>query len=158
MVNSSWENMVSPGTPANCYIWTGPSETFQWVGTDRGATALIDPLEARHGRRSLKLSTPTKGKGLSVCSFWVTVKKGKKYRHSIWAKADRGGTEFSIETQGIKLKPRRFILTRDWKKYEITWTAAESSDHVSMDIRHIGPGTAWFDLMQIIPIEKPEPE
>ncbi len=134
--NPSWETMVNPGPPANCYVH---------LGEDLAATALLDPLEARHERYSLRLVTPTQDQGVTVSPYWVGTEIGYQYRFSVWAKTNQAGTQFWASVTGESAQT--FNLTNQWQEYEIVWVAGESKTFANFGYN--GPGKAWFDLMQI---------
>ncbi len=142
MINPSWETMVNPGAPANCYLGrTG----------DFAVTAILDPIEARHGRYSLRLVTPTSGQGMIVYPFNVPTVSGTQYRASVWAKSDRLATSFDFWIDGDGAGSHVFSLTQQWQEYEIVWTPSQSNSRTYYTIDYNGPGMAWFDVMQIVP-------
>jgi len=143
-LNPSWETMVSVGTPANCYIS---------VGADRASTAFVDPRIARHGRHSLRLITPTDGGGLMVQPHWVPLEAGRPYRASIWARGARTGPRFRLSLDGVG--NQEFELTDEWREYELTGTPDQAHAMAQIHLRLETAGTAWCDLLQVVPQERP---
>ncbi len=173
VVNSSFEDNVSPGTPAGCYIYNGG---------DRGASALVDARTAYHGDRSLRLTTPEEGKGLTLAFFPVHLRGGQTVRLSIWARAaDPLPARFSDPYRGLfrklfpgtsrKSKPAifrlalareadaEFELTSDWRRYDLA-VHLEGNDarrvRLSPRLTLVSQGKAWFDLLEVTPIIETE--
>ncbi|HJN15437.1 MAG TPA: LamG-like jellyroll fold domain-containing protein [Armatimonadota bacterium] len=142
-LNASWEAMVTAGTPANCYA-SG--------GADQAATAMVDPRVARHGRHSLRLTTPSEGGGMTMHPYWVTLESDKQYRMSIWARGARPGLRFEMSLRGIG--EEQFELGTEWREFELVATAEEALKMAHLDLRLLSAGTAWFDLLQVVPAER----
>lgn len=145
-----WGYSVSSHQPAGIYASTG---------SDRGATYALDTRTSYHGTHSLRLTTPTAGGGAGVGLFPLPLQVGKSYIMSIWAKADAEslrknpkGMKFSMNLGGFH--SQEFTLTDKWTRYEMSATYQTSvSDPRSLgsSLRLLGQGTAWFDLVEIIP-------
>ena len=144
-VNPSYEESANVGTPDGCH--TGK-------GGDVAASMFVDPREARHGLHSLRLTTPAKGKGIGYTHFWMPLKKNVRYRLSVWAKAQAPGTMFRISFDGLGIKQHEFELGTQWKQYAMDGVVAQDVDRATgLRMNYVGPGTAWFDLLQVVPIE-----
>jgi hypothetical protein len=137
--NPSWETMVNPGTPENCAFT---------LGSDLGATAMLDSMEVYHGQYSLRLTTPTQNQGITINPYVITDQIGIQHTFSIWAKSDRDGTQFIITINGAGTQ--MFWLTQQWQQYQITWVPIQT--HTDINLSYYGPGVAWFDVMQVIPV------
>jgi len=142
VVNPSFEEAANVGTPDGCYVR---------VGADRGASLFVDPRVARHGRHSLRLTTPTEGAGLTLLPFPVTLKKGTLYRLSVWAKARVPGLLLEMSLEGLDARPRRVELTTAWKRHELVGAATADLARASIALQLISAGTAWLDLLQVVP-------
>jgi len=142
--NPSYEDAANVGTPDGCYVG---------VGADRGASLFVDPQVARHGRRSLRVTTPTEGRGLTIMPFPVPLSKGASYRLSIWARAQQPGAVLELGVNGLDVERRTFELTTAWRQYELTGTAPETLRRGGIRLRLVSAGTAWLDLLQLVPME-----
>jgi hypothetical protein len=80
VVDPSWEQTPSVGTPSACYANIPP-----------GATCFVDSRLARHGRHSLRMTAAAADQLPSLTPFPVTLKGGQSYRVSIWAKGKSEG-------------------------------------------------------------------
>ena len=167
MVNPSFEENPSVGTPAGCYVR---------VNGERGSTYFVDSRVAHHGRHSLRLITPREGEGVELAFFPFQFKQGNAYCFSIWAKTDDGrrqshgmvyGGFFKklfpwIRTGDEPLKFRmrldrlaseEFALTSEWKRYSITAAKPDTgmiSGRVSPQLMLVSRGKAWFDCMEVV--------
>ncbi|MGQ9455434.1 MAG: hypothetical protein ACUVRI_10940 [Armatimonadota bacterium] len=168
VANPSFEEIVSPGTPANCYIWNGEV---------KNASCTIDPLVARHGRQSVRMTVPAEGSGVTmVClllkdatvktkelnmdvwPFWFKYKQGTRLRISIWAKAKKAGAQFRFVDPNLEGLPKTFVLTTDWQRYECEGTAKRDLSYSRLGIQLLGPATAWFDLFEVALVSEPQPQ
>lgn len=145
IVNPSWEEAHNVGTPDGCY--TG-------IGADKGATWYVDPRTAVHGRQSLRLRTPTEGQSFSVAPFPVALVPGKRYALSVWAKGERAGQQFMLTMDTVKAADGTHALTTEWQEYRAEFVASErSKGRVGPSLRLISAGSAWFDALQVVPVE-----
>lgn len=147
-----WEYTLSGGVPASVY---------GGVGADRGATYSIDSRTAYHGSNSLRMMTPAQGQGCGISFYPLPHQIGKSYILTIWAKADPESLRnqpkgkkmtFTVSLGGFASE--EFELTDHWKCYELsaTYDAAVSDVRaLTSSLRLNGAGTAWFDLLQIVP-------
>ena len=119
----------------------------------------------------MRITNPTEYEGIRLKSFPVELKKNIPYTLSIMAKAQNldytvhkkigfwkklfGGKSKIIKPLKFKLKIGNkieyFELSKDWKEYsiEIPNSSKKSKKNISFEL--MGEGTAWFDLMQVIP-------
>ncbi len=160
VANPSFEQIVSAGTPANCYIWNGEIN---------GANCTIDPWVARHGRQSVRMTVPAEGSGVVTVPlllkdpktrtrelsmdpwpFWLKYKTGTKYRASVWARADRPGVQFRFTDGTLEGFPQTVALTTEWKRYEAEGVAKRDKSYSGLGIQLLGPGTAWFDVFEVV--------
>ncbi|HET6386795.1 MAG TPA: twin-arginine translocation signal domain-containing protein [Armatimonadota bacterium] len=140
-INPSFEEWANVGTPSGCYV-SG--------GADAASTYFLDSRTARHGRHSLRLITPTAGKGIRVAPYPVAVTAGKSYRVSIWARADTAALPFSLSLGPVG--SQQFNLTTDWKEFSFTGASQQTAKRGYLNLELIGAGTAWFDLLQVVPV------
>ena len=143
-VNASFEQQANVGTPDGCYVS---------VGADQGASMFVDSRASRHGRHSLRITTPVEDQGLTVRPFPVRLRQEQTYRLSVWAKAKTPGLRFTLGAGGIAVKPRTFELTTDWAEYTLTGKAPKASPRAGLHFRLISAGTAWIDLLQFVPTD-----
>jgi len=164
VVNPSFESNPNVGTPASCYAN---------VGAGRGATYFIDPRVARHGRHSLRMHTPAKEQGCALSFFPFPLRKDEPFRVSIWAKGrplpvgppdqcacttpatQRGPRERAGDAPGFKLSfigglEQTFALTPEWRERVLVGQADRNHARASVGLAFGDPGTAWFDLLQVI--------
>ncbi|MDH7602307.1 MAG: hypothetical protein QHI38_09185 [Armatimonadota bacterium] len=166
VANPSFEEIVSPGTPANCYIWTGEV---------RGANCTIDPYTARHGRQSVRMTVPSDGTGVTMVPLllrdskmrvrdfatepmWFKYTPGTKLKFSVWAKAKTPGVKFRFVDGNLDGLPKTFTLTNDWQRYEADGVAKREMLYGRLGIQLIGPGTAWFDMFEVTVTENSVPK
>lgn len=164
VLNPSFEENPSVGTPAGCYAN---------VGGGHGVTYFVDPRVARHGRHSLRVHTPAKGQGCDLSFFPFELKQNESFRISVWAKGkplpkppqmkrvlgffDRlfgprrereAPPRFTLTfTGGLD---EAFTLTPEWREYGLSGTAGQDHRRASVHLAFGDPGTAWFDLLQVI--------
>jgi hypothetical protein len=145
IVNASWEEAANVGTPDGCY--TG------YLG-DKGATWYVDPRVAAHGRQSLRLRTPVEGKGISVAPFPLKLTPGQKYALSIWAQGERAGQQFSFMLDAVTGEQGTHELTTGWREYRVEFVASDAvKSRTSPSLRLVSAGSAWFDALQVVPVE-----
>jgi hypothetical protein len=138
VVDPSWENMASPGTPSACY-----------ASIPGAANCFVDSRVARHGRHSLRMTAPTPDELPSLTPFPIPVKAGQAYRVSIWAKGKAEGVVLKVSLGG--LGKQEFPLTTEWQEYSLSVTAEKDASRVSPGLALGSPGVAWVDLLQIVP-------
>ncbi|MEN6303193.1 MAG: hypothetical protein ABFD96_10745 [Armatimonadia bacterium] len=145
IVNPSWEEMHNVGTPDGCYIGYGADKSASWY---------VDPRTAAHGRQSLRLRTPVEGQGIGVQPFPVRLTAKQKYRLSIWARGEREGQQFSFAIDTVKGEEGTHALTTDWREYTVEFVASDpAKPRLSASLRLISAGSAWFDALQLVPID-----
>jgi hypothetical protein len=138
VVDPSWENTPSVGTPSACY-----------ANIPTGATCFVDSRVARHGRHSLRMTGPADDQLPSLTPFPVQVKGGQTYRVSIWAKAKADGVVLKVSLGG--LGKEEFPLTTEWEEYSFTVAPEKDASRVSPGLALGSPGVAWLDLLQVVP-------
>ena len=85
----------------------------------------------------------------------IQVEKGKTYRCSVWMR-NAGDFDGTVEVALTKRTgkslavPKRFTLTDEWQKYELTFTSSYTEDAVLSFIMH-GTGSVDFDMASLIP-------
>jgi hypothetical protein len=138
VVDPSWENMASPGTPSACY-----------ASIPGAANCFVDSRVARHGRHSLRMTAPTPDELPSLTPFPIPVKAGQAYRVSIWAKGKAEGVVLKVSLGSVG--KQEFPLTTEWQEYSFSGTAEKDASRVSPGLALGSPGVAWVDLFQIVP-------
>ena len=150
VVNPSFEENPSPGTPAACYAR---------VGAGRGATYFVDPRLAVDGRHSLRLNTPRVDEGVGISPYYPRVKPGEVFRFSLWARAAAAGTMPELK---MKLGPTgaAHTLSNEWRRYSATGTAVKARNsklHLYYGLQT--PGTVWVDALECVrlaPVLRPQ--
>lgn len=147
-----WQYSVSGNVPASVY---------GGVGKDRGATYAIDSRTAYHGGHSLRMVTPAQGKGSKVTFYPLPLQLGKSYIMTLWAKASEAslkhlkkGEKMLFRVNLGNIHSETFELTDHWTKYEISatyTTAAREARYLNSSLELLTPGTAWFDLIEVVP-------
>ncbi len=153
-----------------------PTSVYAKLGGDRGATYFLDPRTFVDGSHSLRMITPTTGKGYSLDFYRFYLKTGKTYTYSVWAKClphdpeyhplpkegflkrlfskpDETGRypSFTLSVRGAGSKS--FILDTTWRKYEFAVDLTHRNEGtmlVTPSLELTGAGTAWFDQVQFI--------
>ena len=158
VADPSFEEIVSPGTPANCYLWGGEVRT---------ANCVIDPWIARHGRQSVRMNVPSEGTGVTLVPVLVKntksqvtdiatnanrfrYKTGAKLKFSVWAKASTPGMQFRFVDGNLEGLPQTFTLTTEWRRYEGEGVVKRDFPYGRLGIQLSGPGTAWFDVFELV--------
>jgi hypothetical protein len=146
-----FEDISSPGIPAACYVQPG---------SDRGATFFLDGRVHKQGDHSIRLVTPVEGGGAKLQFFGLELDPDKSYTCSVWAKAAPGIPESKPKPIMFNLSlgvdhHTSFELTDDWSEYSLG-TAGKpvkaSLHRWSMPALELeSAGTAWFDLLQVVP-------
>ena len=143
-VNGSFEEAHNVGTPDGSYLSFGGDQAASWFA---------DPREAVHGRQSLRLRTPTEGEGIRVMPFPVQLSPGKQYRLSIWARGEYEGQRFFLALDAVDEAGGTHALTTDWQEYAVEFTASQKAGRDSPGLRLMGAGQAWFDALQVVPVD-----
>lgn len=150
VVDPSFEANTQTGTPDSCYFWCDLDPAKQ------GGTIYVDPSEAVHGTHALRVMVPRKEAIFSIDPYPLrNLKTGRPLRFSIWAKAQPGQKfQFSftpVDDKGSGKKVE-FIADDQWRKFECEFTPNGTSTRWLLGFE--SPGTAWFDLMEVIPVMK----
>ena len=158
--NPSFENNPSVGVPSGCYAK---------ISEDKGATYFVDSRVSLHGSHSLRMISPKEKGSMRLFFYPMQLKKGENYSVSIWAKAKdakyqpdkkrfflwrwlfgkrkKKNLSFRIYLAG---NHKTFELTEDWKEYVLTFPMNRDLKR-RINLRVVGKGTVWFDLMQVYP-------
>jgi len=142
--NPSFEEFSNVGTPDGCYFYMGKE--------DHGSTGFLDSRLSVHGLHSLRLTTASKGEGIRVKPYKMRLEEGQTYRAVLWAKADREGLSFEVQFEAIGVRSQSFPLDTEWTPYTLTGKALETGRH-QPTFRLNEQGTAWFDLLQVYPVD-----
>jgi hypothetical protein len=161
MKDPGFEDISSPGVPASCYAWNEG---------DRGATFFVDSREHIEGDHSVRLVTPRQDMGSRLRFFPVSVKNGRTYMISVWAKADVGSDASTADnlnsSDSTKHKPKltyfeiglgefgkkRFHPGEEWQQFMTPVTVPADNilpSRQNVILRMTGAGTGWFDMIQI---------
>jgi hypothetical protein len=147
IVNPSFEDNPTVGTPEGCYAH---------VGTGRGATYFVDARVARLGRHSVRMNLPSGSDGLALSLFPVPVAQGKSYRLSVWAKALAPKTadgQWPVLKLGLYgAGEQTFPLTADWQEYVLEGPMTLDRKRTTPSIALTTPGTAWVDAVQLVEV------
>jgi len=144
VVNPSFEAAHNTGTPDGSYL-SSPG--------DAGASWFTDPRTAAHGRQSLRLRAPVEGESVAVRPFPIPLEAGKRYRLSLWARGERDGQRMALSLDTVQDEQATHTLTTDWREYAVEFTASQDAGTRSqIGLRLLSAGTAWFDLLQVVPI------
>lgn len=143
--NPSWEEMVNVGTPDGCYVG---------FADDKAASWFVDPRVAAHGRQSLRLRAPNDGQGMNIMPYPMQLTPGKKYVLSVWAKGEREGQRFRLSFDTVKGDQAQHTLTTQWQQYTVEFTASDAANRrISPSFTLLSAGCAWFDVLQVIPVD-----
>ncbi len=147
-----WQYSVSGNVPAAVY---------GRAGKDRGATYAIDSRTAYHGGHSLRLVTPKEGLGAAVSFYPLPLQLGKSYIMTVWARASEAsvrrlkkGEKMLFRLNLGNIASQEFELTERWTKYELSATytrAASEARYLNSSLELLTAGTAWFDLVEVVP-------
>jgi hypothetical protein len=140
VLNPSWEDNPSVGTPAGCYASVGP-----------GATFFIDSRLSVHGEHSARLIVPDEESHLNFRPFPFRVETNHSYRISVWAKAREADTQLTVMMGGFG--SRTFDLTTEWAEYTLTVTPDSDERRSGLRLELSTPGCVWLDLLQVVEIE-----
>jgi len=160
--NGDFERSFSPGIIAGFYA--SPRKEY-------GVTYFSDSLEKFSGRHSMKINNPIAKQGLRLRTYPVKLQPEQNYILTINAKTDN---DFYIETRDLNFwqklfgadkkvnKPNTFRLacdgnekvfelSKEWREYSIDIPAKNFSRRKVISLEFLGEGTAWFDLLQVVP-------
>jgi len=164
VVDPGFEESPVPGIPSACYAR---------IGSDRGATYVTDSRIQYQGFYSLRVNTPANKYGVNLSFFPVYLNNNRSYTLSVWARAtdpnilteEKGFfyrlfhkkeeqdkcMKFAMSLSGMGTK--EFELTNDWEKYSINVGIHSAKDNSRYGPRMelISKGTAWFDLLELVP-------
>ncbi|MFO7896639.1 MAG: chitobiase/beta-hexosaminidase C-terminal domain-containing protein [Candidatus Cloacimonadales bacterium] len=160
--NGDFEEYFSPGVVAGFYAS---------VRQEPGVTYFSDSSVAFSGRRSLRLHNPVANQGVRLRSFPVQLKANQSYILSIKARAKNATYTrskklnfwqklFGAETKeeaavtfrlALDSQQKIFSLSADWQEFTLDIPAQPDSRKRVISLELLGKGTAWFDLMQVVP-------
>lgn len=158
IVNSSFEHLqegyplfFNTDTPRS-YTFNGPYEKYI-------STLSIDTKEKVSGKNSLKLVFDKElctRQGCFTSSTGVVV--GQPVTFSVWLKADRDNLPVTLTIWEVYAKwdRKKILLTKDWKRYELTVPSA-SLPLFRCGIIFNEPGIVWMDDLQLELADKPSP-
>ncbi|MDR3691126.1 MAG: beta-galactosidase [Fimbriimonas sp.] len=138
MVDASFEENPTAGVPSACYLN---------VGSDRGATARVDPRTSHSGAHSVRLTAPIDGGGMALSFYPIGLQPGKTYRATIWARAMPGTSpkfELSVDPASAT---KTFTLSPNWKQYDVSFKLPTGPAQVrtTVGVRLATKGIAWID-------------
>jgi hypothetical protein len=164
LVDPGFEESPVPGIPSACYAR---------IGSDRGATYFTDSRVPFQGFYSLRLTTPENKHGVNLSFYPVLLNKNHSYTLSVWAKAAKQllitekkgffyklfhkkedpeeSMKFVMSLSGLETTV--FDLTTGWERYALNVGIQSEKDNLRYGprIELISRGTAWFDLLELIP-------
>ena len=93
--------------------------------------------------------------------FGIGVKKGEKYRFSVWAKAPEGKAslriqlidENSMEEKQEFVEEELTITSKDWKKYTVTLTSPRDDKHAKLRIFLKGTDPVALEHVSLFPVD-----
>ncbi len=155
-----YEDILNPRTPDHYNGW-GFNLAFGAAGK---ATVMTEKPLHENNPTYMRV-TCTKGEyrfanlGYQSTTFagGIPVEEGKTYRCFVWMR-NAGDFDGQVEIALTKRTgkslavPKRFTLTNEWQKYEVTFTAAHTEDAVLSFIMH-GTGSVDFDMASLIPAD-----
>ena len=146
ILNPSLENNASAGIPGEC------TARYSTSYKDPGATYFIDNRQAVNGTHSLRLVTPVDSGGIQLSFYHVDLLPGQSYTLSVWGKAKRRIIMPAFEMAMDKVPTGDiFTLSTEWKKYAINFKVPQSPGRPSTKLVLHTAGTAWFDLLEVVP-------
>jgi len=151
ILNPSFEDNPSVGTPAGCYAN---------VGEGRGATYFVDSRLAVHGTHSLRIHVPAEGAACGLGFFPLALVKDRPVRLSVWAKgqplppvpgqsAEAAPVQCSLRLGDLN-GDGTFTVTPEWTEYAFELTPDKDYPRISPALTVHTPGTVWFDLLQLV--------
>lgn len=161
ILDPSFELSPVAGIPMACYARPN---------NDRGATYFTDTRVSFHEMHSLRLTAPDDDQGMNLSFYSVKVPANRSYTLSVMAMAknksviDKNkGFFYNLfhkkEDQHIKFALRlnsaiqeKFNLSQMWEKYQISGIIPGNNlTSVSPSLQLLSRGTAWLDMLQLIP-------
>jgi hypothetical protein len=145
--NPGFEEVVTPG------LATGQGRSYSNFGKiDFGATVFTDSRQSVEGLFSLRMCTPSDNAGKTIHFLPITLRAGETYNVSIWAKTLKSEREphFNLSIDSEKIE-KSFETSDEWKKYSFSFKATTSTTNAIVNLDLVDKGTAWFDLMQVVP-------
>lgn len=107
------------------------------------------------------LSVNFNGSGyIENTGYWgIKVVKGETYRFSLWARTNEtdhfnGGIHASlVDEQGSRLGGVHIMdaISKEWRKYTVTFTATESCDKASFRLWTASPSSLTLDIISLFP-------
>lgn len=156
--NSSFEQTANPGwpdgwIPRDC--WWETSARFIMLG-EEGCLWGTDTAEAMHGQQSFRLAVSEKHPVISAAAHKISIKGGREYTLSVYAKADNPQVRASLRIMNHHYRSgafphivsETFIPGETWKRYVFTVKLDPGQTIVSPSIFVSGSGTAWFDAVR----------
>lgn len=145
VLNPSFEEQHNVGTPDGSYIS---------MGSDRGASWYADQRVAVHGRTSLRLTTPSYDKGLTVFPFPIVLRAGQRYRVAVWARGSADGLRFRLAVNALDGNEAIRAVGVEWQEFSFEFAATEAAGlRVSPQLKLLDEGTAWFDALQVVALD-----
>jgi hypothetical protein len=160
--NGDFEEYFSPGVVAGFYAS---------VRDEPGVTYFADSQISFSGRHSLRLHNPTAAEGVRLRSFPVQLEADQSYILSIKARTKNPtytrtkklnfwqklwGTAEVVESPNtfrlaLDSQEKIFPLKENWQEFTLDIPAQPDSRKRVISLEFLGQGTAWFDLMQVVP-------
>jgi len=93
--------------------------------------------------------------------FGIGVKKGEKYRFSVWAKAPEGKgalriqliDEHSMDEKQEFVEQELTVTSKDWKKYTVTLTSPRDDKHAKLRIFLKGTDPVALEHVSLFPVD-----
>jgi len=93
--------------------------------------------------------------------FGIGVKKGEKYRFSVWAKAPEGKAslriqlidENSMDEKQEFVEQELSVTSKDWKKYTVTLTSPRDDKHAKLRIFLKGTDPVALEHVSLFPVD-----
>ena len=93
--------------------------------------------------------------------FGIGVKKGEKYRFSVWAKAPEGKAslriqlidENSMDEKQEFVEEELTVTSKDWKKYTVTLTSPRDDKHAKLRIFLKGTDPVALEHVSLFPVD-----
>ena len=93
--------------------------------------------------------------------FGIGVKKGEKYRFSVWAKAPEGKAslriqlidENSMDEKQEFVEEELSVTSKDWKKYTVTLTSPRDDKHAKLRIFLKGTDPVALEHVSLFPVD-----
>ena len=157
-LDPGFEENAIPGVPSACYAS---------VLEQNGSTFFVDSRIAVEGNHSLRLNNTGRSSSLELSFFGPELSAETSYTLSVRARtgpssnkpAKRGfiskkEVPVSMSLSLAEGPPAEFALTSGWKEYSINGQKALPGVPTHRNSPHLGlttKGTAWIDLVQLVP-------